>query len=250
MKPKEFEIDRTRPQIISVSGGKDSTATLLKALEEYGKDELIVIFNDTGWEHPDTYTYLDYLESALDIKITHIKPKDYIDLPDLIRKMKRFPHPTYRFCTDELKQTPFQNWLKDNDLCDCTNWVGVRKSESIARRKKYFEAKPDMEYPVRRFYSSYTRELAKVRMRFVIVDFTVQQVFEYIKSKGIDVNNLYKVGHSRVGCYPCVISSEKDFMKLLSDPVGVERIDQLIAIEDEIGSKMGKINLRKIREMV
>jgi len=250
MKHIAHDVDRSRQQVISVSGGKDSTATLLKALEEYEKERLIVIFNDTGWEHPCTYDYLNYLESTLDIKIQHIKPKDYIDLPDLIRKMKRFPHPKFRFCTDELKQTPFQNWLKENNLCGCTNWVGVRKAESIARRKKYLEVKPNMEYPVRMFYTSFTYDLKQVRMRFPVVDMSVQEIFEYIKSKKMDVNNLYKEGHSRVGCYPCLLGSPIDFMKLLNDPVGIDRIDKLIAIEEEIGCKYDNVDLKKLRDMI
>lgn len=244
------EIDRTRQQIISVSGGKDSTATLLKAMEEYEKEQLIVIFNDTGWEHPDTYKYLDYLESILDIKIYRLKSKDGIDLPNLIRKMKRFPHPSFRFCTETLKQTPFMNFIKDNGFFNSTNWVGVRKAESIARRKKYFIVQPDKEYPVRMFYTSYTYDLAKVRMRFPVVDFTVTEVFEYIKSKGIDVNELYKRGHTRVGCYPCFLSSRKDIMRLLTDPIGLERLDKIIAIEKEIGCKYDVIDISRMRNQL
>jgi len=247
MKHIAHEIDRSRQQIISVSGGKDSTATLLKALEEYEKEQLIVIFNDTGWEHPATYQYLDYLESVLDLKIQHLKPKDNIDLPNLIRKMKRFPHPSFRFCTETLKQTPFMNFIQDNKMFDSTNWVGVRRAESIARRKKYLEVNPNMEYPVRMFYTSYTYDLKRVRMRFPVVDLNVQEVFEYIKSKKIDVNPLYKTGHTRVGCYPCLLSSKKDIMRLLTDPVGLERIDKLIKLEEEIGCKYNVIDLVRMR---
>jgi 3''-phosphoadenosine 5''-phosphosulfate sulfotransferase (PAPS reductase)/FAD synthetase and related enzymes len=59
--------------IVSVSGGKDSTAMLLKALEEYPKSQITPIFCDTGWEHESTYEYLEYLEKALDIKIIKLK---------------------------------------------------------------------------------------------------------------------------------------------------------------------------------
>jgi len=247
MKHIAHEIDRSRQQVISVSGGKDSTATLLKALEEYEKEQLIVIFNDTGWEHPCTYDYLDYLESTLDIEIKRLTPKDNIDLPDLIRKMKQFPHPSYRFCTETLKQNPFMKFIEDNKLFDSTNWVGVRRAESIARRRKYLEVDPRKEYPVRMFFTSYTYDLKRVRMRFPVIHLTVLEIFEYIKSKGIDVNPLYKKGHTRVGCYPCLLSSKKDIMRLLGDPVGLERIDKLITIEEEIGCKYNVINLVRMR---
>jgi len=59
--------------VISVSGGKDSTTTLLIALERCPRADVVPIFCDTGNEHDDTYAYLDYLEQTLDIKIERLK---------------------------------------------------------------------------------------------------------------------------------------------------------------------------------
>lgn len=59
--------------VVSVSGGKDSLATLLIALGRCPRENITAIFCDTGNEHADTYGYLDYLEGALDIKIVHLK---------------------------------------------------------------------------------------------------------------------------------------------------------------------------------
>jgi 3'-phosphoadenosine 5'-phosphosulfate sulfotransferase (PAPS reductase)/FAD synthetase len=59
--------------VISVSGGKDSTATLLLALDRCDRENVIPIFCDTGNEHEAVYEYLGYLEQALDIKITRLK---------------------------------------------------------------------------------------------------------------------------------------------------------------------------------
>lgn len=59
--------------VISVSGGKDSTATLLLALER-GIENIRAVFADTGHEHAQTYAYLDYLEQKTGVKIERIKP--------------------------------------------------------------------------------------------------------------------------------------------------------------------------------
>jgi 3'-phosphoadenosine 5'-phosphosulfate sulfotransferase (PAPS reductase)/FAD synthetase len=59
--------------VVSVSGGKDSAATLLIALERFSRESIVPIFCDTGNEHQAVYEYLDYLELALDIKITRLK---------------------------------------------------------------------------------------------------------------------------------------------------------------------------------
>lgn len=59
--------------VVSVSGGKDSLATLLIAIERFGRHRVIPIFCDTGNEHQDTYAYLDHLEQVLGIRIRRLK---------------------------------------------------------------------------------------------------------------------------------------------------------------------------------
>jgi 3'-phosphoadenosine 5'-phosphosulfate sulfotransferase (PAPS reductase)/FAD synthetase len=59
--------------VVSVSGGKDSAATLLLALQRFGRERVVAIFCDTGNEHAAVYDYLDYLEVTLDIKITRLR---------------------------------------------------------------------------------------------------------------------------------------------------------------------------------
>ena len=58
--------------IISLSGGKDSTAMLLMMLEKnYRIDE--IIFCDTTVEFQEMYRHLDKLEQYIDMKITRLK---------------------------------------------------------------------------------------------------------------------------------------------------------------------------------
>ena len=59
--------------VVSVSGGKDSAATLLLALERCPKDSVVPIFCDTGNEHREVYEYLIYLERALGVQIVRLK---------------------------------------------------------------------------------------------------------------------------------------------------------------------------------
>ena len=59
--------------VVSVSGGKDSLATLLLALKRCPAGSVVPIFCDTGNEHEATYAYLDYLENALSIRIKRLR---------------------------------------------------------------------------------------------------------------------------------------------------------------------------------
>lgn len=59
--------------LISMSSGKDSTATALLAILTMPLELLRFVFADTGNEDPAVYAYLDYLERALGITIVRLK---------------------------------------------------------------------------------------------------------------------------------------------------------------------------------
>lgn len=60
--------------VVSMSGGKDSTATAVLALEQHSKAECRFVFADTGNEHPITYEYaLEYLPRVLGITVNVVK---------------------------------------------------------------------------------------------------------------------------------------------------------------------------------
>lgn len=63
----------TIKHVVSVSGGKDSLATLLIAIARFGVKNIVAIFCDTGNEHELTHDYLEYLERRLGLKITRLK---------------------------------------------------------------------------------------------------------------------------------------------------------------------------------
>ena len=65
-------LDNIDHNVISFSGGKDSTAMLLLAIERDTPD-LSVVFADTGNEHEQTYDYVRYIESATGVPIRWVK---------------------------------------------------------------------------------------------------------------------------------------------------------------------------------
>lgn len=65
--------------VVSMSGGKDSTATAILALEQHGVEACRFVFADTGNEHEATYEYaLDYLPRALGITVDVVRA-DFTD---------------------------------------------------------------------------------------------------------------------------------------------------------------------------
>ena len=80
-----MNLKRETCNIVSVSGGKDSTAMLLLAIEREVPN-LRAVFADTDNEHQITYDYLAYLESATGVKIERYKA----DFSKRIRKKRHY----------------------------------------------------------------------------------------------------------------------------------------------------------------
>ena len=72
--------------VVSVSGGKDSAATLLLAVARFGLHRVRAIFCDTGNENVAVDAYLDYLEAAIGIPIVRLKA----DFSDEIARKRLF----------------------------------------------------------------------------------------------------------------------------------------------------------------
>lgn len=71
--------ERPTLHVVSMSGGKDSTATAILAIEMHGRENCRFVFADTGNEHETTYEYaLDYLPSALGITVDVVRA-DFAD---------------------------------------------------------------------------------------------------------------------------------------------------------------------------
>lgn len=198
------------PLIVSVSGGKDSTACAL-ALREAGL-EYRMVFADTGWEAPETYNHLDMLMKKLG-------PIDVVGVPggmvSRIRHRAGFPARMQRWCTRELKIDPLRKY-HDASGDDTVSVVGVRAAESESRAKM-----PEVEDDDR--WGGWIWR--------PILTWTVEDVLAIHHRHGIEVNPLYKRGHNRVGCFPCVYSNKED-IRLVAEHAP-ERIDLIRQLEAE-----------------
>ena len=164
--------------VANVSGGKDSTALSLH-LAELGIEHRRV-FADTGWEHPDTYAYLDEIEAKIGM-IERVAP--LLPMEALVRKKGMFPGRMHRFCTSELKVKPINSYMATVD----PEWraivaLGIRADESAARAKlaEWEHDGNDMERWTWR----------------PLIAWTIDDVFAIHKRHGIRLNPLYGRGAS------------------------------------------------------
>lgn len=230
--------------IVSLSGGKDSTALWLYAL---GKGvEVVPVFADTGNEHQKTYEYLEYLEEQLGpihrikadftkqiehkrevvqtkwrnegveewiieqaLNVLHPTGNPFLDL--CIWK-GRFPSTKARFCTVELKVRPFfdQVYLPLLEQGHkVISWQGVRAEESIPRSKLSERVDTPEGYEIYR----------------PLLKWTANEVFAMHSRYGIEPNPLYKLGMGRVGCMPCINCGKLELFEIARRfPEEVKRI--------------------------
>ena len=177
-------------RIVQFSGGKDSTALVLWAREQWG-DNFTPVFCDTGWENVITDAYVDKIDrELLGGRLVRLRSTKYPGgmLP-MLEDRQFMPASRSRFCTDELKIQPCAAWLRTLDD-DYVVYQGVRADESERRRDqgpRVWAVEYDC-WVERPLYA-----------------WTAEQVFDMHRKHGIEPNPLYSLGSSRVGCFPCVM---------------------------------------------
>ena len=217
--------------VVSVSGGKDSTATCLFLYENgYAQSDFIRVFADTGWESLETYKYLVELEKIIGpiTQVRNVLPLDKFDeevqafiLEEEARLGREsgfirqvfynhlFPSGMRKFCTRELKLVPIKRFQDSLDT-DYVNVVGVRREESHQRSQvAEWEWNENLDaWTWRPLYLWTEQDVIDIHHRF-----------------GVVPNQLYLNGSHRVGCWPCIYSSKAD-IKLI-DKARIELIDRM-----------------------
>jgi len=206
---KKFLAESGLTIVVSLSGGKDSTAVCLW-LREQGIAHHRV-FADTGWEHPAVYEQIEYLEEVLGPIVRVGYPGG---MEALVKKKGMFPSRLGRFCTEKLKVLPIAEYLDSLDL-EPINVVGVRAGESKARSQM-----PRWEWQGKPFDCWVWRPL---------IDWTEENVIEIHRRNAVKPCRLY-LDHNvqRVGCWPCIFARKAEIATIANiDPATIDRLEAL-----------------------
>jgi len=127
-------------RVINFSGGKTSA---YMTIHEYREGDL-VIFCDTGREHPKTYKFINDFEAFENIPVIRLQYNGGFE--KLIEKRKAIPNNFKRFCTIELKVKTARRYLRSLGINKYQNFVGFRADEPqrISRRKQHWKQVEDI----------------------------------------------------------------------------------------------------------
>lgn len=233
--------------VVTVSGGKDSLADWLLAIES--DVEFQAAFADTGHEHMQTMEYLDYLESKLG-RLIRVKA-DFTQRIANKRLFVRDKWPTslvrdLGFTDEEAEKIISRalNVLKPSGIpfLDMCIWKGT--FPSTKRKFCSFELKqiPMQEQVVDRFIADGKHVVTWQGVRAQesvdraalheweegfdlgpglslyrpILKWTHDDVFALARRHGIKPNPLYQQGCSRVGCMPCVNVNKAELAEIFT----------------------------------
>jgi 3'-phosphoadenosine 5'-phosphosulfate sulfotransferase (PAPS reductase)/FAD synthetase len=182
-------VEKKVRHILSLSGGKDSTALAI-----YMRDrvpEMEYVFCDTDKELPETYEYLTKLEHFLGKKVTRLKDGGGFD-HWLAVYGGYLPSSRMRWCTRMLKIKPFEKYVGDDPVL---MYVGIRADED---RTAYVSSKPNITavYPFRED------------------GIDLDGVHRILDESGIGLPSYYS-WRTRSGCYFCFFQRKAEWAGLL-----------------------------------
>jgi len=229
IRPEEFDPLDYDVYHIGISGGKDSTATLLWLIYESGwpTSRIVATFCDTDNEDVLTYNYLAMLSERV-FPIQTIDPG--IGFYELARKKKRFPSRRARFCTQILKVIPSMKHIEElKEKGKVLALSGIRKAEghSANDRGDLDQFHYDDTYGCDKFLPIYEWSLDDIweaHRKYLDVEDVVEiikddegvplttrlELIQRVRTTGVPRNPLYDMGARRVGCFPCINSSKRE----------------------------------------
>lgn len=211
---------------VAFSGGKDSIVTLDIVQRALPHNAFKVLFGDTGMEFPDTYAVIDKVQHLCDeIGISFYRAQSKYK-PAQTWDCFGPPSTTNRWCCSVHKTSPQIILLREiTGIHNFTGmaFTGIRAAESLTRS----------EYDT-------ISEGGKHQGQFSchpILEWNSAELFIYIYSNDLVLNEAYIKGNVRAGCLVCPNSSGKhEYIKRMSY---TEDVDFYL---DKIASTSGKTN--------
>lgn len=237
-------LDRHEKIALMFSGGRDSIACL--ELYRAYLDKITVVWVNTGANFPEIEEYMDQLNvpnfvevrtnQPLSIELNghpvDVLPVNYSSIGQAVTSHKNIKLRTYFDCCAENQWIPAH--LKIEELGITCVIRGQRQAESHKNPIKSGEVLDGVEYV------------------FPILNWSDQDVLEYLKSKNIEITERLSMSHSSLDCWNCTayVADSKERFKYIKKhyPKEHEKVVNLLKkIDNVVTTELSKI--RQITEV-
>ena len=143
--------------------------------------EIEVVFIDTGFLFPETYSFKELLKKEFDLNIVEVKSSTSPHLQ--VDKFGMFQYCSNTdYCCHINKVQPLEDWMQSGDV-----WIsGVRRDQSSVR-KLMLEIENN----------------GKVIRYHPMLDWTNKDIYAYLNQHNLPRHPLENEGYISIGCVPC-----------------------------------------------
>lgn len=207
--------------IVQFSCGVPSAVAVMLAFREFGKDNVRVMYCDTGSEHSDNVRFRSAVEDWLGFETEVLKSEEFEDVDDVILKTRWIAGIGGARCTGELKRRPAENMInygRDQEI----EILGYTVEEEDRVEKWIDNNRERKIYPI-----LIQNRLSKTDCQGIIAN------------AGIARPVMYDLGYQNNNCIGCVKGGGGYWNKIRRD--FPEVFERRAAQEREIGACINKV---------
>jgi 3'-phosphoadenosine 5'-phosphosulfate sulfotransferase (PAPS reductase)/FAD synthetase len=217
-RPIEFNGRTFKRVVCWFSAGSASAVATNLALHKYGKENCVVVYQDTGSEHPDNARFIRQFEETHDIKIEIIKSEKYSDIWDVFQQRRYIVGIAGAPCTTELKRMVAERYLNFFDDLEVLGYT----SEESNRLDKWVK----------------NNEERFIDPILITMNYDKHICHQIIQSLNIELPAMYKLGYQNNNCIGCVKGQSGYWNKIRKD--FPEVFDRMAKLERTIGAAICK----------